>query len=174
LPVRVSDIPAITSAAAVNVLIEIPRGGQIKFELDERYDVIRFDRALHGAVHYPTEYGFVPQTVGEDGQHLDALVVVDQPTFPGCLIETRLLGALGIQKEQRPVEHKLLCVPVAEPRLEEWRALSDVPDHLMREIEQFFQIFKDLEGEEIKSRDWVESAAARRVLERAMSRWAAR
>lgn len=171
---RVSEIPAITSDRAVNVLIEIPRGGQIKFELDERYGVIRFDRALHGAVHYPAEYGFVPQTVGEDGQHLDALVVVDQPTFSGCLIETRLLGALGIQKEQQPVEHKLLCVPVAEPRLDEWRTLSDVPDHLTREIEQFFEIFKDLEGEEIKSRDWVGSDAAHRVLKRAMRRWTAR
>ena len=113
----------------------------------------------------------MPRTVGEDGQHLDAMVVVDEPTVPGCLVETRLLAALGIQKSGEPVEHKLLCVPSGEPRLEEWRCFADVPAHLAREIEHFFDVFKDLEGSEVHSRSWVDAADAHRILEDAAALW---
>ena len=164
---KIGKIPARNGDGAVNVFVEIPKGGHNKYELDEALGVLRFDRSLHPAVHYPAEYGFVPGTKGEDGERLDALVLIDEPTFPGCLVEARLLGALRIEGSGG-IEHKLLTAPVAEPRFAELRDLADVPQHSLRELEHFFEVFKELEGSDVTSRGWVDAAAAEEALEAAI------
>ena len=164
-------MPARSKDGCVHVLVEIPKGSHNKYELDEELGIFRFDRALHSAVHYPAEYGFVPGTLAEDEEHLDALVMVDEPTFPGCLIETRLIGAMTIESESGRREAKLLAVPIAEPRFEEYVDIGDVPEHLLREIEHFFDVFKQLEERPVTSRGWVGAKAADAVVEEAIGRF---
>ena len=165
----IGRIPARDGEGAVHVFVEIPKGGHNKYEIDEELGVIRFDRALHSAVYYPAEYGFVPGTAGEDGEHLDALVLMDEPTFAGCLVSTRLLGTLTIEGSDGRQEHKLLAVPVREPRFDEYSDIADVPQHVLREIEHFFDTFKELEGSTITSRGWAGSEEAAHVLDAAVA-----
>jgi inorganic pyrophosphatase len=166
--VRISDLPPRDGDGAVHVFVEIPKGGHNKYEVDEELGVMRFDRALHSAVYYPAEYGFVPGTKSEDGERLDALVLMDEPTFPGCLVSTRLLGTLTIEGDGGGKEHKLLAVPLREPRFAEYEDISDLPEHVLREIENFFDTFKRLEGSSISSKGWAGAEEAARVLEAAV------
>jgi inorganic pyrophosphatase len=163
------EIKPRTEDGNVRVLVEIPRGSQNKYEYDKEAGVIAFDRALYSAVHYPTEYGFVPRTRSEDGELLDAMVMVERPTFAGCLVVVRLLGVLTIEHPDGTPEHKLLGVPVREPRFEEYRDVADVPEHLLKEIENFFDVFKELEGKDLRVRGWEGHDAAQRVLDDAMA-----
>ena len=168
--VNVASIPARSREGHVHVLVEIPKGGHNKYELDEALGILRLDRALHSAVYYPAEYGFVPATRSEDGERLDALVLIDEPTFPGCLIETRLVGALVLTGTSGNPEHKLLAVPVGEPRFAEYGDIADVPEHVLREIDHFFEVFKELEGSHIAAGAWLSGSEAHEVLETAIRR----
>jgi inorganic pyrophosphatase len=163
-----NDIPALSSNGHVNVFVEIPKGSQNKYEYDENVGMIVLDRVLHSSVHYPTDYGFVPGTRGADGEPLDAMVLVDNSTFPGCLLEARLVGVLTIRSTGGRPERKVLGVPVREPRLTEYEDVSDVPDHQLREIEHFFEVFKDLEGSEIGVVGWEGAQRAEALLEEAI------
>ena len=165
---NIGEIPAISAAGNVHVLVEIPKGAHNKYELDEELGVLRLDRALHSAVYYPTEYGFVPGTRSADGERLDGLVLVDEPTFPGCLIETRAIGAMTIELSSGGHEHKLLCVPVKEPRFAEYEDVAHVPGHVLKEIEHFFDVFKELEERPVRSRGWMAAREAREVLTEAI------
>ncbi len=151
---------------SVNVVIEIPRGSRNKYEYDEVLDIIALDRTLYSAVHFPTDYGFVPGTKASDGDPIDALVMVEEPTFPGCLIRVRLIGVLTIEDDKGAKEPKLLAVPVAEPRFAEYNDISDVPAHLLKEIENFFAIYKQLEGDTITAHGWRSAKQAERALEK--------
>ena len=162
-------VPPLSEDGAVHVLVEVPKRGHNKYELDESLGVLRLDRALHSAVYYPAEYGFVPGTRSSDGEHLDALVLVDEPTFPGCLIAMRLVGALALTASSGRVEHKLLGVPEGDPRFDEVRDLPDVPEHALREIEHFFRVFKDLEGSDVESRGWLSRPEALALLDEAIA-----
>ena len=166
----VDRIPARDRDGAVHVFVEIPKGGHNKYELDESLGVIRFDRALHSALYYPTEYGFVPGTRAADGERLDALVLVEEPTFPGCLVTTRLLGAVTIEGSDGSREAKVLAAPVAEPRFSEYHDVTDVPEHVLREVEHFFDTFKELEGSRISSKGWVGAAEAAEIVDAAVER----
>ena len=160
---RIADIPARHNDGSVNALIEIPRGSRNKYEFDPDLGVMVLDRTLYSAVHYPTDYGFVPGTIGPDGDPLDIMVLVEESAFPGCLVRVRLLGVLTITKSNGDPERKLLAVPVGEPRFAQYEDLGDVPPHLLREIEHFFQVYKGLEGSTIGSLGWAgahEAAAA--------------
>ena len=167
---NIGEIPAISAAGNVHVLVEIPKGAHNKYELDEELGVLRLDRALHSAVYYPTEYGFVPGTRSADGERLDGLVLVDEPTFPGCLIETRAIGAMTIELSSGGHEHKLLCVPVKEPRFAEYEDVAHVPGHVLKEIEHFFDVFKELEERPVRSRAWLGAKEAEQALEDAIAR----
>ena len=142
----VNDIPDLSSNGHVNVFVEISKGSQNKYEYDENVGMIVLDRALHSSVHYPTDYGFVAGTRGADGEPLDAMVLVDNSTFPGCLLEARLAGVLTIRSTGGRPERKVLGVPVREPRVAEYEDVSDVPELKIRKIEYFFEVFKDLEA----------------------------
>ena len=156
--------------SAVEIVVEIPRGSRNKYEYDEELGVIALDRTLYSAVHFPTDYGYVPGTRGPDSDAVDVMVMVEESVFPGCLVRVRLLGVLTIQKTNGDPESKLLAVPVNEPRFAEVRDIDDVPRHLCEEIEHFFEVYKELEGSEIKSLGWEGAERAERVLEEVVER----
>lgn len=137
----------------VDVIIEIPAGSRNKYEYDHASHVIRLDRVLHSSVHYPSDYGFIPDTLSKDGDPLDVLVLVIDPTFPGCHVPARPVGLLRMHDEKGEDE-KVLAVPVGDPRFEEIDSLEDVPAHWLREIENFFATYKLLEDKETDLYGW--------------------
>lgn len=152
------------------VMIEVPKGSRNKYEYDKRRGRIRFDRLLFSPVHYPTDYGFIEGTLALDGDALDALVLVWEPTFPGCLIEARPVGLFRMADEKGPDE-KILCVPIHDPHWNEIHSLDEVPRHLLREIEHFFTIYKDLEEKEVRVEGWASREDAEVVIREARARY---
>ena len=148
----------------IEVVVEIPRGSRNKYEFDKERGVVILDRVLYSSVHYPTDYGFVPGTLAEDGDPLDALVVVHEPTFPGCHILARPIGVLGMSDEKGP-DTKILAVPVGDPRFDSIRDLGDIDQHWLREIENFFQTYKTLEDRPTEVRGWQGADAAWAMIE---------
>ncbi len=124
--------------------IEIPKGVRNKYEYDHRTGRIKLDRRLFTATHYPSDYGFIEDTLGLDGDPLDALVILDEPTFPGCLITCRAIGMFRMSDEAGG-DDKVLAVAATDPRMEHMRDVYHVPEFDKREIEHFFQVYKDLE-----------------------------
>ena len=165
---EITHMPARSVEGHVNVFVEIPRGSRNKYEYDKELGVIRLDRALYSAVHYPTDYGFVPGTRSADGELVDALLMVEESTFPGCLVQARLLGMLTIAHRSGLPEQKLLCVPVREPRFTEYEDIADVPKHILKEIEHFFNVFKDLEDRHVDTLGWEGVQQAHEVLDAAI------
>lgn len=141
---------AISKAKTIEVMIEIPKGSRNKYEYDEKRDCIKFDRMLFSSVVYPVDYGFIPETLAGDGDALDALVIVAEPTFPGCIIEAKPIGLFKMMDE-KGADEKVLCVPIHDPLWNHISSLKDVQPHLLKEIEHFFSIYKDLE--EMKGTD---------------------
>ena len=127
-----------------DVTIEIPKGQRNKYEMDHHTGRIRLDRRLFTSMSYPADYGFVEDTLGGDGDPLDALVLLDEPTFPGCLIRVRALGMFRMSDEAGPDE-KLLCIPVGDPRQDHLQEITDVSEFDRLEIQHFFETCKDLE-----------------------------
>ena len=155
---------------SVDVFVEIPKGSRAKYELDKKSGRIRLDRVLHSSVHYPADYGFVTDTLAGDGDALDALVVVEEPTFPGCILPTRPIGTLLMHDEHGPDE-KILGVPVGDPRFNEIRELHDLPKHWLREIETFFATYKTLEGHgAVKLDGWHGTRTAWQLIEKSTVR----
>lgn len=148
---------------SVLAFIEIPQGSRNKYEYDEAAGVFMLDRVLFSSVHYPTDYGFIPDTLAEDGDHLDILVVVHEPTFPGCVIPARVLGGLDMADEKGP-DFKVLAVPVGDPRFSHVRTLSDLGDHWQREIETFFATYKLLEPKQTEVLGWHDADEAFEVI----------
>jgi inorganic pyrophosphatase len=128
----------------LDVVIEIPRGSRNKYELDHVTGRIRLDRRLFSATMYPADYGFVPDTLAEDGDPLDVLVLLEEPTFPGCWIHARPVGVLGM-RDEKGEDAKIICVEPNEPRFRETRDISDIQPELLEEIKHFFDIYKELE-----------------------------
>jgi inorganic pyrophosphatase len=154
----------------VDVLVEIPRGSRNKYEFDRQRGVIRLDRVLYSSVHYPTDYGFVPRTLSPDGDELDVLVMVEEPTFPGCLVVARPIGVLVMHDEKGP-DSKVLAVPLGDPRFAAVRTLEDIPGHWLREIENFFQTYKRLQDVETELEGWSDRDAAIRMIEESKERY---
>jgi inorganic pyrophosphatase len=152
------------------VMIEVPKGSRNKYEYDKERQRIRFDRLLFSPVHYPTDYGFFEETLALDGDPLDALVLVWEPTFPGCLIEARPVGLFQMSDEKGPDE-KILCVPIHDPHWSGITSLDEVPRHLLREVEHFFTIYKDLEEKEVRVEGWRPREEAERVIEESLRRY---
>jgi len=127
-----------------DVVIEIPRGSRNKYEYDHDRHVIRLDRRLFSATVYPTDYGFVPDTLAEDGDPLDVLVLLEDPTFPGCWVAVRAVGVFWMEDE-KGADAKLICVPARDPTFDDVHDIDDVPPRLRDEIEHFFEVYKMLE-----------------------------
>jgi inorganic pyrophosphatase len=155
----------------VTAIVEIPGRSRNKFELDKRSGGFRLDRVLYSAVHYPGDYGFIPQTLAEDGDPLDVLVLIQEPTFSGCLITVRPIGILQMRDRGAP-DAKVLAVPAEDPSQNEAHDLGHVPAHSLREIAHFFEIYKDLEGKRVDVTGWAGRDAAHRAILRAVARYA--
>ncbi len=155
----------------VEVVIEIPKGQRNKYEMDHETGRIRLDRMLFTATRYPADYGFIEQTLGGDGDPLDALVLLEEPTFPGCLITARVIGMFLMRDEKGPDE-KILCVPARDPRAAHLRDIEDVPEFDRLEIQHFFEVYKDLEpGKSVEAARWAGRAAAEAEVERSRKRF---
>ncbi|HVV30588.1 MAG TPA: inorganic diphosphatase [Mycobacteriales bacterium] len=143
-----------------DVTIEIPKGNRNKYEVDHETGRIRLDRMLFTSTRYPADYGFVDDTLGGDGDPLDALVLVEEPTFPGCLIRCRTIGMFKMTDEAGPDE-KLICLPAKDPRAEHLRDIHHMSEFDRLEIQHFFEVYKDLEpGKSVEGASWVGRAEA--------------
>ncbi|MFE5209752.1 inorganic diphosphatase [Streptomyces sp. NPDC056600] len=153
-----------------DVTIEIPKGSRNKYEVDHETGRIRLDRRLFTSTMYPADYGFVENTLGEDGDPLDALVILEEPTFPGCLIRCRAIGMFRMTDEAGG-DDKLLCVPASDPRVEHLSDIQNVSEFDRLEIQHFFEVYKDLEpGKSVEGADWVGRAEAEAEIERSFAR----
>ena len=143
-----------------DVVIEIPKGQRNKYEMDHESGRIRLDRLLFTSTRYPADYGFIEGTLADDGDPLDALVILDEPTFPGCLIKCRAIGMFRM-RDEKGADDKVLCVPATDPRMAHLRDISDVSDFDKLEIQHFFEVYKALEpGKEVVAATWTDLAAA--------------
>lgn len=152
----------------VTSIIEIPANERNKYELDKTLGIFRLDRVLHSAVHYPGDYGFIPRTLGDDGDPLDVLVLMTLPVFTGCLVDVRPIGLFHLV-DRGAADEKVLAVPIADPYADGIHALGDIPGHALKEIEHFFQVYKDLEGSRTETRGFEEAPAAREAIVRAQA-----
>jgi inorganic pyrophosphatase len=155
----------------VEVFIEIPRGSRNKYEYDPERRIIRLDRRLFSATVYPADYGFITETLAEDGDPLDALVLVSDPTFPGCVVRGRPLAVFWMTDEKGP-DAKIICAPYPDPELEAARDVGDLPQHMLDEIKHFFSVYKDLEpGKSSSTRGYEGADAAWSVIRHAHERF---
>lgn len=155
---------------SIDVVVEIPKGSRNKYEYDYDKKMIRYDRMLFSSVHYPSDYGFFPETLALDGDALDALVLVTEPTFPGCLIEVRPIGVFNMRDEKGP-DKKILCVPVSDPIWNHIYKLDEIPPHMKLEIEHFFQVYKDLERKKVGVEGWEDETTAITAIKEAQQRY---
>lgn len=147
-----------------DVLIEIPKGSRNKYEYDFKLKKLRYDRMIFSSMMYPADYGFIPETHALDGDPLDVLVLVTEPTFPGCVMEVKPIGVFHMADEKGPDE-KVICVPVSDPISNRVSDLSELNLHLIKEIEHFFQVYKDLEEKKVDVGGWGDVKKAEHIVD---------
>ncbi|MDR1819053.1 MAG: inorganic diphosphatase [Methanobrevibacter sp.] len=157
-----SDVPEV-----LNTIVEIPKGSKNKYEYDKDVESFALDRVLHSSVVYPADYGFIPQTIYDDGDPMDIMVLIDQPTFPGCVILSRPIGIMKmIDGEDK--DFKVLAVPVNDPKYNGIEDISQVPSHILDEISEFFGTYKNLEGKKTEVLGWEDSKSAKKEVIRSI------
>ncbi len=154
----------------VRAIVEIPRNSTNKYEYDGELGVFRMDRTLYSPLHYPGDYGFIPGTLADDGDPLDVLVLMDEPSFPGVMIVTRPVGMLRMVDQSTP-DDKVLAVPTRNPRFDQIHTIDQVFPHNLREIEHFFAIYKELEEKHTEMRGWQGPKEAQQLIRRCRDRW---
>ena len=161
-------VPALTDIPGVaHAIVEIPKGHRNKYEIDKKSGLMRLDRYLSSSTHYPLDYGIIPQTLAGDGDPLDVIVMVREPTFSGCLIEARILGLFRmIEKGEQ--DEKILACPLRDPFFAEVRELDDVPEAFLREVEHFFNTYKQLEGSTVETFGWSPREEGMRAIHESM------
>lgn len=147
----------------VNAVIEIPRGSSNKYEFDQEMGVFRLDRPLYSPLHYPFDYGWIAGTLSADGDPLDVLVIGSHPTFPGCVVNCRPLGVL-MMRDEKGADEKILARVAHDPRYHGVRRLAHVPEHILKEIEHFFDVYKTLEEKEVQIGEWRDVEAAQELV----------
>jgi inorganic pyrophosphatase len=152
-------------SSVVEILVEIPKGSQNKYVWDLSRGRIRLDRVLHSSIHYPSDYGIILETMAADGRPLDALVIVTNPTFPGCVITGQVIGCLKT-RDEKGEDTKIIAVPVDDPRLSQIDSLDGIAPHRLKEIEYFFRAYKELEGKAVEIYGWGGADEAMAVIER--------
>ena len=155
------------------IFIEIPKNSKVKFEFDEKLKAIKLDRVLYGPNYFPFEYGFIKETLGEDGDPLDCVLISSENTFPGCLVEARPIGVLEMEDEEG-IDNKILAVPLEkiDPNFKEIEDVSDLPSHLKIKIKEFFETYKRLEPEKwVKLRDFKRREEAEKLIEEAKKKF---
>jgi len=162
--VSLLEVPTGTKAPEeVNVIIEIPRLSQNKYEMDPDLGVMRLDRVLYSPLHYPADYGFIPQTKYLDGDPVDALVLISRPTFPGVVVDARPVGVLEMRDGGQPDE-KILCIATKDPRFNQRFTMKDMNPHTLAEIVHFFEVYKALENKEVEILGWKDREEAWRII----------
>ncbi|MEN9568252.1 MAG: inorganic pyrophosphatase [Cyanobacteriota bacterium] len=159
-----SLIPAQPKPGIINVLIEITGGSKNKYEFDKDMNAFALDRVLFASVKYPYDYGFVPNTLADDGDPLDGMVMMDEPTFPGCVIAARPIGML-LMVDGGDRDEKILCVPAEDPRYNEVKSLKDIAPHRLEEIAEFFRTYKNLEKKVTEIQGWKDVDAVTPLVE---------
>ncbi len=153
-----------------DVLIEIPKGSRNKYEYDFEIKKIRYDRMIFSSMMYPADYGFIPETMALDGDPLDVLVLVTEPTFPGCVMEVKPIGVFHMADEKGPDE-KIICVPISDPIASKIADLKEMNPHLIKEIEHFFQVYKDLEKKKVDVGGWGNIDEAKQIIKDCVRRF---
>ena len=154
----------------INVLIEIPRGSRNKYELDKESGRIKLDRVLHSSVTYPADYGLIPDTTSADGDPLDVLVITRFPTFPGCVVEARPIALIDMI-DTKEGDEKIVAVPVGDPQFASWNDLSDIPEALKNEINEFFRTYKNLEPDKfVEIKGWEGRKEAEEMIEKSLNK----
>ena len=153
-----------------DVLIEIPKGSRNKYEYDFNLKKVRYDRMIFSSMMYPADYGFIPNTLAQDSDPLDVLVLVSEPTFPGIVMEVKPIGVFHMADEKGPDE-KIICVPVSDPIWNRLNDLGDINAHLLREIEHFFTVYKDLEKKKVDVDGWGNVNEAREIIKQCVKRF---
>lgn len=152
----------------VNAFIEIPKGSRNKYEFDKEAQVWKLDRVLYSSVAYPSDYGYIPETLSDDGDPLDVLVLGRFPTFPGCVIEVRPIGAIEME-DTGDNDEKIIAVPTGDPYFDCYESIKDIPDAERNEIEEFFKTYKNLQKNKwVKIKGWVDKAAALTLIKQAI------
>jgi inorganic pyrophosphatase len=154
----------------LHAFVEIPKGSRNKYEWDPKLQAIRLDRFLFSSVVYPTDYGFIPDTLAGDGDPLDAVICVSEPTFPGCMVAVNAIGLLEM-RDEKGEDEKILCVPRHDPNWDTIERLEDLPAQLRAEIANFFSIYKQLEYKDVEVVGWHPRDNAYEAIERARARW---
>jgi inorganic pyrophosphatase len=155
---------------ALHCLVEIPKGSRNKYEWDPELGAIKLDRFLFSSVVFPTDYGFIKDTMGEDGDPLDAMVCVSAPTFPGCVIPVDAVAVFRMT-DDKGQDDKVLCVPHEDPNWSFMRDLDDLPEQMRGEIEHFFAIYKEREGKEVAIEGWYGRDRALEIVDESRQRW---
>ncbi|MDQ6665848.1 MAG: inorganic diphosphatase [Acidobacteriota bacterium] len=145
------------------MIVEIPQNSANKYEYDGKLGLFRLDRALYSPMHYPGDYGFIPGTRADDGDPMDVLVLTQQPTFTGCLIEVRPVGILNMMDNEER-DQKILAAPTKNPRYDQIHTMDQIFAHIRREIEHFFTIYKELEGKVTEMQGWGGPREARKAI----------
>jgi inorganic pyrophosphatase len=153
----------VSDERTIDVFVEIPLGSRNKYEYDKERGIFFLDRVLYSSVHYPTDYGFIPDTLAGDGDPLDALLLTYEATFPGCVVRAWPIGVLDMRDEKGP-DQKVLAVPAVDPRWIDVRDLKDLAPHWLLEIENFFKTYKALEGHETTVTGWENAEAAWKLI----------
>jgi inorganic pyrophosphatase len=151
-----------------NVIIEIPMGSSNKYELDKKSGLLKLDRVLYSAVHYPANYGFIPQTLSEDGDPVDVLVLSSSSVVPLTLVVARPIGLIRIN-DQREADDKVLCVPVNDPEFNSYQEAQELPPHKLAVLRRFFEDYKALEEKEVVVEDILPAEAAFRVVQKCVA-----
>jgi inorganic pyrophosphatase len=165
-------LPASPAPGLVNLVVEIPAGCRNKYEYNALAGVMALDRILHSSVRYPFDYGFVPNTLAEDGAPLDAMVIMEEPTFAGCLIRARPIGILDME-DSGAHDGKLLCVPEAALRYRDIHSIRQIASNQLEDVAEFFRTYKSMEGRVTEIRGWLDAEAVPALLERCVAAAAA-
>ncbi|MCP9198542.1 inorganic diphosphatase [Gramella sp. GC03-9] len=153
-----------------DVLIEIPKGSRNKYEYDFELKKVRYDRMIFSSMMYPADYGFIPNTLALDEDPLDVLVLVSEPTYPGVVMEVKPIGVFHMADEKGPDE-KIICVPVSDPIWNRLHDLKELNGHMIKEIEHFFKVYKDLEKKKVDIGDFGDAAEAREIIRQCVERF---
>lgn len=148
----------------VHAVIEVPKGNRNKYEYSKKAGVIKLDRVLYSPVVYPGDYGFIPRTLFEDGDPMDILVMINEPTFPGCVIEARPI-AMFRMIDNHEKDYKVLAVPATDPNFQDYKDLKDIPQHYPKEVEHFFLTYKHLQGANVATEGWASVEEAKQAIQ---------
>jgi inorganic pyrophosphatase len=156
-----------TIATAFPVIVEIPKGSTNKYELDKETGLLRLDRALHSAVYYPADYGFIPRTYCDDGDPLDALVLGQEPVYPLTIVEARAIGVMRM-RDEKGIDDKIVAVSVRDPAFSDYTDKAQLPSHLLREVKRFFEDYKALEHKQVIVEDMLGPTEAVQIINKAL------